>query len=253
MTAGPQQYYSPANFGPGYAAAGGQPSLPRRKRLVVAAVLAALAAALSVTSMFVDYNSYVAIAHGEVDFAQRSGPWGASYVLAEGRDAPHGTVPLYGIALVLLVAALLVGLVLAVLASSRRVADARLRAARVAAIVYGTAAVTIELMLTINLLAFLSHEEPVEPGQDWVYQYSLELGYWLLLGMALLAATALVLTVLPESDARPTQLDARSGPARQYPQPQAAQQYPYYDPYYGHPGYGTQHWQQPGAGPWAAR
>lgn len=218
MAVGPGQYVAPA----GTAGTSRQRSGAARIRLFVAAGLAVVAAGLAVVAMFLDYMNYKSIYDGDVDYSEEWAPWTSTVHASSNGGNTDSVVPLYGIVLSLLIVALLAGAVLAVRASR-----AGIGAARAAAFVYCTATVVMQLMLSLSMIAMLGTDQTIDEDAGIAIEHNIRAGYWVMLGMTVLAVVAAILTWLPAGK-------TGTSPGAQYASPwyqQHAQQYPQYDPY----------------------
>lgn len=241
MTAEQNQYYA---LGTPESGAGGRPAAPARARgrVMVAGGLAVLAAGLTVAAMFLGYLNYTATSEGEIVYSQDWNPWGVTVsVPGDSSNLPtgeEGAVPLYGIALLLVAVSLLVGAMLAVLAGTPRAGRAKFVAARVAAVVYCSVTVITQLMLSLSMISYLTFAKQVEDQEEGNLVYSLDVGYWMLLGMTVIAVVAAVLTWIPDRrrntgpgtppDTVGYQRPVAAHPYQEYQQYAQYQQYPHY-------------------------
>jgi hypothetical protein len=194
-------------------------------RAIIAAVLAILAAALIVVGTFLPSAVMHHLSDGKVDETTTVTSWHRTLdpapegTIAQYYNASH--VPIYGIPLAVVGAALLAAAVVA-LVTARRTGGA----ARTTVVAAGAAAVAAAFMLAMDVQSTLSYggADPSETPAN-KSTYDIGLGFWLIAGGAVLALVAAGLMLVR---GRPLSDDT---PPQGFPAPVQYQRTPYYPQY----------------------
>ncbi len=195
MTATPPPY--PNAYPPNPYAAPQPPADPAALFRLLAALLAVLAAGLIVVGSFLPHTTYAQLSDGKTVAGQSQNAWTRTFDVepdAQSKQFYDNThVARYGIPLSAGALMLLVGAGL-VIAGSRRGGSDRMRSAGRTALLAGAAGTASAVwMLGMDVSATLSYEQHDAAAQT---EYGTGLGFWLLIGGAVVALAVLLFAIL---------------------------------------------------------
>lgn len=174
-------------------AAGGE-----RDRAGAAAACMLLAGGLGVAAMFLPYarQSLNGLGSEQGGMVRKLTPWQVVRDFEMQEPSIERMPLLYGVALCLLIA----GMLLVAVTVTRPAASPARSAARPAALIILGGTTCFALLLTLDVLSWLSVNNP--RINDFI-QYDTAIGFWLMLAMAAFAIAGAVLALLAGNSARP--------------------------------------------------